>query len=50
MSTTIYVSSRNMKNISFFFLSATFQFLEVTFSIYLIRRVFVMESVCGYTE
>ena len=28
----------------FFFLSKNFQFLEVTFSIYLNRRVFVMSS------
>ena len=33
--------SRNMKNIRFF-LSENFQFLEVTLSIYLNRRVFVM--------
>ena len=35
-----------MKNISFFvfFLSEIFQFLEVKFSIYLNRRVFVMVS------
>ena len=31
-----------MKNISVFFLSENFQFLEVKFSIYLNRRVFVM--------
>ena len=37
---TIYVLSRNMKNISFW--SENFQFLEVKFSIYLNRRVFVM--------
>ena len=34
---TIYVLSRNMKNISF--LSEHFQFLEVKFSIYLNKRV-----------
>ena len=34
--------SRNMKNISF--LSKNFQFLEVKYSIYLNRRVFVMRS------
>ena len=39
---TIYVLSRNMKNISVF-LSENFQFLEVKFSIYLNRRVFVMD-------
>ena len=38
---TIYVLSRNMKNIRVF-LSENFQFLEVKFSIYLNRRVFVM--------
>ena len=31
--------SNNMKNFSVFFLSATFQFLEVKFSIYLNRRL-----------
>ena len=31
-----------MKNIWVFFLSQTFRFLEVKFSIYLNRRVFVM--------
>ena len=41
MSTTIYVLSGNGK-ISEFFFSANFQFLEVKFSIYLNRRVFVM--------
>ena len=35
-----------MKNIRVF-LSEKFQFLEVKFSIYLNRRVFVMESNCG---
>ena len=40
-SNTIYVLSRNMKNIRFF-LSENFQFLVVNFSIYLNRRVFVM--------
>ena len=39
--TTIYVLSRNMKNIRVF-LSENFQFLEVKFSVYLNRRVFVM--------
>ena len=38
---TIYVLSRNMKNIRDF-LSENFQFLEVKFSIYLKRRAFVM--------
>ena len=38
---TIYVLSRNMKNIKVF-LSENFQFLEVKFSIYLNRHVFVM--------
>ena len=42
-STTIYVSSRNMKNS--FFLSEKFQFLEVKFSIYLNRRVFLYCSI-----
>ena len=37
---TIYVWSRNMKNISS--LSQNFQFLEVKFSLYLNRRVFVI--------
>ena len=37
---TIYVLSRNMKNRVF--LSEKFQFLEVKFSIYLNRLVFVM--------
>ena len=32
------------ENIRVFFLSEKFQFLEVKFSIYLNRRVFVMES------
>ena len=41
-STTIYVLSRNMKNIRVF-LSENFQFLEVKFSIYLNRLVFVMQ-------
>ena len=45
---TIYVLSRNMKNI-IFFLSENFQFLEVNFSIYLNWRVFVMLTIaiCG---
>ena len=38
---TIYVLSRNMKNIGIF-LSENFYFLVVKFSIYLNRRVFVM--------
>ena len=33
-----------MKNIRVFFLSENFQFLELKFSIYLNRRVFVMTS------
>ena len=37
---TIYVLSRNMKNIRIFYLKTLF--LEVKFSIYLNRRVFVM--------
>ena len=37
---TIYILNRNRKNISF--LSENFQFLDVKFSIYLNRRVFVM--------
>ena len=41
---TIYVLSRNMKKIRVF-LSENFQFLEVKFSIYLNRRVFVMAEV-----
>ena len=40
---TIYVLSRSMKNIRIFF-SEKFQFLEVNFSIYLNRHVFVMEN------
>ena len=38
---TIYVLSRNMKNIRFFYLKNCY-FLVVKFSIYLNRRVFVM--------
>ena len=38
---TIYVLSRNMKNIRIFYLKI-FSFLEVKFSTYLNRRVFVM--------
>ena len=45
---TIYVLNRNMKNIRFF-LSENFQFLEVNFSTYLNRRVFVMEWMNGQT-
>ena len=41
---TIYVLSRNMKNIIFFFLSENFQFLEVKYSIYLNTGVFVMQT------
>ena len=41
MSTAIYVLCRNMKNI-LSFLSENFQFLEMKFSIYLNRCVFVM--------
>ena len=47
---TIYVLSRNMKNIRFF-LFENFQFLEVKFSMYLNRRIFVMciiNSECIY--
>ena len=40
-STTIYVLSRNMKNVKNF-LSEIFQFLEVKYYIYLNRRVFAM--------
>ena len=40
---TIYVLSRNMKNIRIF-LSENFHFLLVTFSVYLNRRVFVMRK------
>ena len=32
-----------MKNITVFFLSENFQFLEVKFSLYLNRRIFVMK-------
>ena len=39
---TIYVLSRNMKNIRIFYLKI-FPFLVVKFSIYLNRRVFVMK-------
>ena len=39
---TIYVLSRNMKNIRIF-LSEHFPFMDVKFSIYLNRRVFVMK-------
>ena len=38
---TIYVLNRNMKKYQFF-LSENFQFLEVKFSVYLNRCVFVM--------
>ena len=49
-STIIYVLSRNVKSIRIF-LSENFQFLEVKFSIYLNRRVFVMwaRSKCSAT-
>ena len=40
---TIYVLSRNMKNIRIFYLK-NFSFLMVKFSIYLNRRIFVMET------
>ena len=40
----VFVLSRNVKNIKF--LSENFQFLEVKFSIYLNRRVFMMISKC----
>ena len=33
-----------MKNIRFFFLSENFQFLVVKFSMYLNRRVFIMDK------
>ena len=39
----MYVLSRNMKNIRVF-LSEIFQFLEVKFSMYLNRHVFVMDN------
>ena len=39
-----------MKNISFFFLSENFQFLEVKFSIYLNRHVFVMFFLGRYSS
>ena len=40
----MYVLSRNMKNVSFFYLKI-FIFLVVKFSVYLNRRVFVMNVV-----
>ena len=40
--------SRNMKSMSFFYLK-NFQFLEVKFSVYWNRRVFVME-ICFYFQ
>ena len=40
---TIYVLSRNMKKIYKSFIFENFQFLEVKFSIYLNRHVFVMD-------
>ena len=40
----MYVLSRNLKNIREF-LSVNYQFLEVKFSIYLNRHVFVMSSI-----
>ena len=43
MSTTIFVLSRTMKQYQSF-LSENFQVLEVKFSIYLNRRVFVMSQ------
>ena len=42
MSTNNYVLSRNMNNIRVF-LSENFQCLEVKFSIYLNRHVFIMK-------
>ena len=42
---TIYVLSRNMKNIKVFYLKF-FEFSEMKFSIYLNRRVFVM--ICNF--
>ena len=39
---TIYVLSRNLKNIRFFFLSENLYFLVVKCSVYLNRHVFVM--------
>ena len=42
------VFSINMKKISDLFLSENFQFLEVKFSIYLNRRVFVMATLIWY--
>ena len=44
---TIYVLSRNMKNVRIF-LSEYFQFLVVKFSIYLNRRVFVMQVIAFF--
>ena len=43
---TIYVLSRNMKNIRVFYLKI-FKFLEVKFSLYLNRHVFVMGFLFG---
>ena len=48
-STTIYVLSRNMKNIRVCS-SENFQFLEVKFSIYLNRHVFVMKFLKQHWE
>ena len=42
---TIYVFSRNMKNIRFFYLNF-FHFLDVKFLVYLNRQVFVMSFIC----
>ena len=39
----MYVLSRNVKNVRVF-LSENFQFMEMKFSIYLNRRVFVMQT------
>ena len=44
---TIYVLSRHMNNIRVF-VSENFQFLEVKFSIYLNRDVFLMTSIHTY--
>ena len=47
-STTIYVLSRNMKN-SQIFLSEKFHFLVVKFSVYLNRRVLVMNIIWAFS-
>ena len=46
---TIYILSRNMKNIRIFYLENC-HFLVVKFSVYLNRRVFVMRSLYALTE